>query len=368
MKRRDLLRRGVLSSVSMLAAPMINRNRFQLFARSPKEYSARTIELVGSSLVIDMLGLITLDWAKLAGWHEAPSTFTRADFQKLKASGIDVFHPAVDLAGKKPYEATIKWIRSWNALLVAHNNYFVAVSNADDLSRARREGKIGIVLGMQNSDHFLKISDVRFFHRLGQRLSQLTYNARNLIGNGCTERHDTGLTEYGASVVGEMNSVGMAIDVSHAGERTTLDAFAASTKPVLVTHSNCRALSGHPRCKSDVVIKSLGSHGSVMGITGIRTFVYDREPVTIQHVLDHYDHVARLVGVEHLGLGSDTDLEGRDQRFAKGRTRFDIGGLDHPKRVYDLTEGLVQRKYSNRSIEMILGLNFERVLSEIWPA
>ena len=117
-----------------------------------------------------------------------------------------------------------------------------------------------------------------------------------------------------------------------------------------------------------------------MGITGVRMFVRAEEPTTIEHVLDHFDHVAKLVGVEHLGLGSDMDLDGYDDLPAEEnkrlrasykdsygfREKIDIEGLDHPKRVFDLTEGLIRRKYNDRDIELILGGNFKRVLAQIW--
>jgi membrane dipeptidase len=173
----------------------------------------------------------------------------------------------------------------------------------------------------------------------------------------------------------------VAVDVSHCGDRTTLDAFVASKRPVLITHSNCRALvPNHPRLKTDEAIKKMAATGGVMGISGMRMFVRDREPTTIEHVLDHFDHVAKLVGVEHVGLGSDSDLYGYDKlppevitRMRAGykgsyglREKIDIEGLNQPKRVYDLTEGLLGRKYSDRHIELILGGNFKRALSQAW--
>jgi len=219
------------------------------------------------------------------------------------------------------------------------------------------------------------------FHNLGQRVSQLTYNARNLIGNGSTERRDDGISDFGVGIVQRMNRVGMAVDVSHCGDRTTLDAFEASKQPVLITHSNCRALApGHPRCKTDEAIQQMAKSGGVMGITGVRMFVKNDEPTTIEHLLDHFDHVRKLVGVQHLGVGSDIDLDGYDDMPApelqrlrasyKGsygfRDKIDIEGVDHPKRMFDLTEGLIRRKYSDADIEAVLGGNFKRVLSQIW--
>jgi membrane dipeptidase len=203
-----------------------------------------------------------------------------------------------------------------------------------------------------------------FCHQ-GQRVSQLTYNAANRIGCGCTARRDGGLTDYGAQVVGAMNAAGMAVDISHCGDRTSLDAIRTSKTPVLITHANSRSLNPHSRrCKPDQVIREMAARGGVMGITSIRAFVCGNGLATLEDVLDHFDHVARIAGIEHLGVGSDNDLDGRDH----GRVglRMDIAGLDHPRRMFDLTEGLVRRGYSDRHIRAILGGNFERVLDEIW--
>src|SRR6202008_416224 len=140
---------------------------------------------------------------------------------------------------------------------------------------------------LQNSEHFRRPDDVDFFRALGQRVSQLTYNARNLIGNGSTERRDEGISDFGIAIIERMNKVGMAVDVSHCGDRTTLDAFEISNRPVLITHSNCRSLvNGHPRCKTDETIKKMAASGGVMGITAVRMFVKADEPTTIEDVLN----------------------------------------------------------------------------------
>ena len=346
---------------------MISLGRYRLFAGVPHEYSARAIDLMASSIVVDMLGLLTLDWAKLRRWQISPESFMPEDFEKLASSGITVFHPAVELNASEPHEATRNHFRSWQRLIDRHSSYLRHIACSVDFIRAKKSGQIGILLGSQNSEHFRTLDDIRRFYGFGQRVSQLTYNLRNRLGDGYLERGDGGLTNYGADVVQCMNRNGMAIDVSHSGDRTTLDAFAASRKPVLITHSNCRALvGGHPRCKSDEVIRRLASTGSVMGITGVRVFVRNQEPTTIEHVLDHFDHVVKLAGVDHVGIGSDTDLDGRDILARSRRRQLDIRGLDHPRRIFDLTEALIRRRYSDQSIQLMLGGNFRRVLSEIW--
>ncbi len=157
-----------------------------------------------------------------------------------------------------------------------------------------------------------------------------------------------------------MNSVGMVVDISHCADRTTLDAIEASRKPVLITHSNCRALvPNSSRCKTDEAIRKAAAKGGVMGFTMIRFFVRSGGSATIENVLDHIDHLSRLTGVEHAGIGTDVDLVGR------GHTT-DLDGIRYAKKIFDLTEGLVRRKYGREHIELILGGNFRRALSEIW--
>lgn len=376
-----MLKLAAGAGLGVLAAPMINRGRFQLFGRSTAQYSARAIDLVNRSTILDMLCVLTLDFAKFDRWMKDPELFTEADLKPFKDSGIHVIHPAVGMGGFSSYDTVLKFFAAWNGFIASHDQHLMRVDSAADLARVKKSGKLGILLGLQNSDQFRNPNDVDFFHALGQRISQLTYNSRNFIGNGATERKDDGISDFGAAIIERMNKVGMAVDVSHCGDRTTLDAFEISKKPVLITHSNVRALvAGHPRLKTDEAIKKVGAAGSVIGITGVRMFVKSDEPTTIEHVLDHFDHVRKLIGPQHLGVGSDIDLYGYDsmppelnkqlRAGYKGsyafREKIDIEGLNHPKRMFDLTEGLIRRKYSDSEIEGILGGNFKRVLSDIW--
>ena len=376
-----MLKGAGMAAAAIVAAPMINRGRFRLFADSLTEYSRQSIDLIGRSTVIDMLSVLTLDFNKGTKWFKDPETFTSSDLQPFIDSGINIIHPAIGMGGPSAYDNALQFFASWNGFIANDDEHFMRIDSASDLKRVKKSGKLGVILGLQNSEQFRRPDDVDFFRGLGQRVSQLTYNARNLIGNGSTERRDEGISDFGVSIIERMNKVGMAVDVSHCGDRTTLDAFEISKKPVLITHSNCRALvPGHPRLKTDEAIKKVGEAGSVMGITGVRMFVKGDEPTTVEHVLDHFDHVRKLIGPEHLGVGSDIDLYGYDAMPAdlnkqlraayKGsyafREKIDVEGLNHPKRMFDLTEGLIRRKYSDADIEGILGGNFERVLAKIW--
>lgn len=380
MSRREMLKTSFGAWGALALAPAINLGRYRVFPWSETEYSARTIALMQRATVLDMLAVLSID-DRWRGWASRPDSFTEADFQRYRDSGIHVFHHAFGIGGLNPYEAAVNYFGSNNALIAGAGRYFMRIDNGADLRRVKDSGRLGVLLGIQNAEHFRRPDDVDFFYGLGQRVSQLTYNARNRIGNGATERRDEGISYFGESIIQRMNRVGMAIDVSHCGDRTTLDAFEMSGRPVLITHSNCRALvPGHPRCKPDEAIRAMARSGGVMGITGVRNFVRATEPTTVEHVIDHFDHVRKLVGVEHLGVGSDMDLDGYDvlpedvQRSLRAgyagsyafRDRIDIEGLDHPKRMFDLTEGLVRRKYTDPEIEAILGGNFIRVLSDIW--
>ena len=240
----------------------------------------------------------------------------------------------------------------------------------------------------QNSDHFNTLDDVDLFYGLGQRVSQLTYNFQNRLGSGFLENRDGGLSVYGHQVLERMQDVGMAVDLSHCADRTTLDGLDAATRPVIFTHASCRALlPGFMRCKTDEAIRKLANGGGVMGIPFIRFMIKEGPPVSVEDVVDHFAHVTGLVGVEHVGIGSDLDLEGYGSpRVPPGRSlgptnqaNFDryrayftddgfvhIDGLNHSLKMFDLTDALIARGFSDDEIGLMLGGNFVRVLSDLW--
>lgn len=362
ISRRSFLTGGAY----VLGAPFINRGRYRLFADDKTEYSALTLDLVRSSTVIDMLGLLSLDYRKILSWFDKPESFQNSDYQALLDSGITIFHPSVGFVEGDICADSLHDVTGRDRLIAAHPDKFLRVDNGADLARAKILGKIGIVIGLQNSAHFQTVEDVDRFYGLGQRVSQLTY-FDNRLGGGSTDPNG-GLTAYGAQIVERMNKVGMAVDISHCADRTTLDAIAASRKPVLVTHSNCRALvRGSARCKTDEAICKMAEKGGVMGITMVRYFVCSCSSVTIENVLDHIGHVAKIAGIEHVGVGSDVDLDGRDKGSEPAR-KSDLDGVCYARKIFDLTEGLVRRRYSRQHIELILGGNFQRALTTIWAA
>jgi membrane dipeptidase len=381
MTRRRLLKLGTAAT----AAPMIQRGKYLLFAGTPQaqEFSARTMKLVEESTVIDMLAPLSIVTEPVSEWLKNPSSFTEDDFLLYRSSGIDVFHDTTgDMVGDDAFTAMLHWAASWNGFLAHHSGWFLRITTPEHLRLVNGSGKIGFLLGLQDSDHFRTADDVDLFFGLGQRVSQLTYNSQNRIGTGCMDRRDGGLSDFGIDIVKRMNEVGMAVDLGHCGDQTTLDGIEATAKPPLITHTNARALNpGYPRNKTDEIFRKMAAKGGVAGMTAVRSFVRDSEPTTLEHLLDHFDHVAKLVGVEHVGIGSDTDIRGGYDAQSKDdwektggryrdkyrfRHKIDMDEMTEPKRTYLLTEGLIRRGYGDADIALILGGNFQRVLSEIW--
>ena len=339
-------------------------------------YSACAIDIVHESVVIDMLGPLNLTPDPKA-YANPLNAEDEADF---RASGITGFHHSAGIGGPNAREGALTFFASWGNYVARNTRLFCAVDKGADLIRAKKDGKCAVIMGLQNSDHFEKPSDVRFFHGIGQRVSQLTYNAQNRIGSGSTDRADGGLSDYGVEIMQEMNKVGMLIDVSHCGDRTTLDAIEMSPKPIAITHSNCRAIVNHPRLKTDEAIRALAKKGGVMGITGVRSFVSATDPTNIRNIVDHIEHVAKVAGIEHVGIGTDSDLNGYDDlppelnaqmRAAykdsyRLRDKIDVDGFDHPRKMYDLTDELLRRRWSRSDIQAVLGGNFLRLLTSTW--
>lgn len=387
LSRRDALQRLALTAC---AAPAILRGRYRLAPDIAPEYSARAIRLVQESVVVDLLNQFRFaDFAetppKSTLWLTKARSMTATDFETYRTSGYNVIclgHAPSDFA------SGIRFFADWNGFIAEYPDWLMRIDDASDFQAVKRAGKVGVMITFQNSDHFRTVDDIDTFFALGQRLSQLTYNYTNRIGSGFLETNDGGLTVFGNEVVTRMNSVGMAVDVSHCGDRTTLDSLDASKRPVVFSHASCRALvPGHLRCKTDEMITKMARSGGVMGIPFLRMMVRETEPVTVEHVIDHFDHVARLVGVEHVAVGSDMDVIGNPNpvngatlsvpptpNFDRYRMHFDakgdrlltIEGLSHPKRMFDVAEGLIRRRYSDADISAILGGNAARVLSTIW--
>lgn len=369
-------RKFLQHAAAVAAVPMLNLGSYSVHASSAKKYSARVMKLMERSIVIDMLGVVKMDFTS-AAWN---GRLSEQQIREFRASGLTVLHQAMGIGDPDAHASVMSYFASWYGFLARNSDQFVLVDKAADFERAKAAGKVAVIMGVQNSEHFRTMDDVKAFHELGQRCSQLTYNSQNYFGSGSTDRIDGGVSDYGIELIQKMNDVRMLVDVSHCGDRTTLDAMEISKQPIAITHSNCRALNNHPRLKTDEAIRKLAATGGVMGITCVRNFVRDQEPTTIEHMVDHIDHVVKLVGIEHVGIGTDSDLNGSDDmppeqlKMAKQsykssyafRDKLDTDGFDDPLRFYDLTDALIRRGYSDANIEAILGGNFRRLLAQVW--
>jgi membrane dipeptidase len=227
------------------------------------------------------------------------------------------------------------------------------------------------------------------FHKLGVRVMQLTYNYRNFLGDGCLESEDGGLSVMGRDAVRLMNQLGIAIDLSHVGERTSFDAIALSRKPVLATHADAKALVDLPRNKSDAMIRAIAETGGVIGASVYGPMLWDgntaRRP-TVDDFVRHLEHLVEVAGIAHVGFGTDlpaakdltkTAFEAANRRLWDGISRYgDAFGHDIPARypldanshakLPNITAALVARGWRTGDIEAYLGGNYARVFGEIW--
>lgn len=369
-------RQAICAAGAAIAAPYVARAGIQVGPATSRTYSKRAIELVRGSVVVDMLAPIKIAFGP--EFYALP--LSDKDASEFRASGINAIHHAIGIGGPTAREQALSFFAIWGNYVARNSHVFTGVDKFADILRAKRDGKVAVIMGLQNADHFNRAADVKTFYEIGQRCAQLTYNSQNRIGSGSTERVDGGVSDFGAEIIKAMNEVGMLVDVSHSGDRTTLDAIALSAKPIAITHSNCRALIDHPRVKTDEAIRALAAKGGVMGITGVRNFVSKTDPTTIVNYVDHIDHVVKLVGIDHVGIGTDSDLNGYDDttpemnKMLRGaykdsyafREKIDVDGFDHPLKMYDLVEELIRRNYSDANIKAVLGGNFQRLLTATW--
>jgi membrane dipeptidase len=381
VSRRDFLRGA---SSAAVAAPFILRGRYRIFADSNEEYPERVVRLIREELVIDMLNqfLYRKDKEKvLNDWLSKPGAFKQSDFEFFMNSGVN----AINFGdGATSLDDAEKLFAKWNSFLLDYPQWLARINSADDFEKVKSQGRYGIIFGLQSSAQFENLDAVNTCQGWGQRISQVSYNFRSLVADGAFEPHDGGVSEYGQKVIERMNQVGMAVDLGHASDRTKLDACEMSKTPVILSHGNCRALiPDAPRASTDEAIQRLAKKGGVMGITCIAFMVKGTEPVTVEDVVNHFDHVRDLVGIEHVGIGSDAGVESNDlgdpqtlkDMLAKADPRYHVhgthevvAGLEGQKRVYELTAAFVRRGYTDEHIRFVLGQNWRRVLGEIWHA
>ena len=275
------------------------------------------------------------------------------DFPKMRKGGLDAAFFAVDvtLAVKNHLTYVLDAIGFFDSELEMHGDDVVLAKSAGDIMRAKQDGKLAVVLAIENSDGVEgSVNVLRMLYRVGVRSIGLTHDVSSLAADGNAEaRSRGGLTRFGVRLVEAMNALGMLVDVSHISETGFWDVMDVSQRPVIASHSNCKGVCDHPRNLSNEQIRALAKNGGSMGITFVPRFV-DKSAPSFNRLLDHVDHAVQLVGADHVGIGSD----------------FDGGGtlLDDATSFPRISEGLLARGYPEGDVRKILGGNHLRVFSE----
>lgn len=285
------------------------------------------------------------------------------------------------------FAATVDEIAYFQRIIELYPAYFMQVRVPADMEKAKSDGKMGIIFSFESADMFEgKVDRIELFRNLGVRVMQLSYNRKSPFGAGVMEPTGGGITPLGREAVAKMNAQGVALDVSHANAQTTADAIAVSSKPVLMTHAGCASVHPHPRNKTDEQLRALAAKGGVMGIYDLPYLAASPKQPTTDDYMAHMEHALKVMGEDHVGVGSDASIETFDTS-AKGMEEFNksemerqkaglaapeedrptyVQGLNNPRRIEVIADQLLKRGYSERIAEKIMGENFARVLREIW--
>ena len=256
---------------------------------------------------------------------------------------------------------------------VADNDDLLLVESVEDIRRACRSGRLAVAMNAQGTNSVgSDLNLVEAYYKLGVRQMLLVYNHKSRVGDGCHERTDSGLSRYGLELVAEMNRVGMLVDVSHAGHRTSMEAIDASSVPVVFSHSNPRALWSHDRNITDDQARACADKGGWVGVTGVGIFMGEDDAST-QTVFRQIDHWVSLLGAEHVGLGTDFVYDPHDMhRYMAGVKSPAAGNYERmfnffqPEQLPELVECMLAANYSEDVVRGIFGENYLRVAGLVW--
>lgn len=294
---------------------------------------------------------------------------------------------AATVGGYESTGPTIKHLARW-IRLVDSDPRLRMVTRAADVGAAKGDGQLGIIFHLQGT---YPIGDdlnmVSLYKRLGVGIVQLAYNVRNLVGDGCEERTDSGLSNFGVSLIQRLNEERIIVDCTHTGYTTTMEAIELSTAPVVFSHSNAKAVRDSPRNITDDQIRAAAATGGLIGVVGFPPFVSASPRPTLDELIDHIDYIVKLVGIDHVGLGidyftgqagvveDDTARAIYDNAVAEGLWRAESyppppyhypAGIETPKSFPNLTARLLDRGYSGSNVRQILGENWLRVYTAVW--
>ncbi len=376
LKRRDFLKIMPLSVLLQGLPADVNldtvHNNSTAIPLQPKvrnpQNSNQIDQIYKNAIVIDAL-VITSDWNEKSYEAVEQSGYT----------GIQTSLPSENL------EAALKALTDWDQRIQDNTDKLIMAASAVDFERAKQEGKMAVMFGFQNATMIENsVDNFDILYQAGTRCIQLTYNSRNLLGDGCTERTNAGLSEFGVAAVERMNQLGIMVDLSHCGRQTTLDGIQFSNPGACFTHTMCETLyPQHPRAKTDEQIRAMADKGGVMGIIGLG-YMIGPDPggeTTIETYVDHIDHAVKRGGIDHVGLAADFAIQGissyatrenwYDPRLIQFKPSYEvrwppwIPELDTPDRYKIVARILDKRGYRFEDIEKILGLNWLRYFREV---
>jgi membrane dipeptidase len=372
MSRRDLLVRSVATAVA-LSLPL-------------RRAAAADWFRYREAIVIDGLG-------GPGGLNDDPAgRLLEQELKDVRESGVTCAHTTVGPVGTTApdtaFMGTVRGIAYWEREIDDHPEVLARVRSAADITRAKKNKRTGMVYGVQDGVSFESdLSRLDDLHALGLRVVQPTYNRRNLLGDGCLEPGNSGLSRTGIEAIERMNALGILVDLSHCGRQTAADAIRVSKKPVAFTHTGCQALADHPRNRTDAELKAVADKGGVSGIYFMPYLSEGRQP-TAADIVRHLEHMVQVAGEDHVSIGTDGNIspttvdEKYKEAFAKDtRERREAGigapweleegylfaaDLNTPRRLATLAMMLADRRHSAARIEKILGGNLLRVFNETW--
>ena len=308
------------------------------------------------------------------------SNWSRAVFEDMRAGGLTGANCTCCVW--ENFTDTMRNIAQWKQWLDEHDDLLVQAYSTADIRRAKAEGRTAIVLGFQNVSAFEdRLDYIALFRELGVGIVQMAYNTQNLIGTGCYESRDTGLSDFGREAVAEMNRVGMMCDLSHVGPKTSEDVIRASTKPVCYSHVAPAALKAHPRNKSDEQIRFIVERGGFVGVTMFPPFLARGTDSTVDDYVAAMDYIINVAGEDAVGYGTDFtqgydrpffDWITMDKGYARKLTEFgeiiSLEGIETIGRTPNLTAAMERAGWPERRIRKVMGENWLRVLKDVWGA
>lgn len=307
--------------------------------------------------------------------HGCPPFSPNANLDVLKryhASGVTFLSLNVGFGAMTSSEI-FSLIERFKAFIASHPQEYQFIQSAHDIYACKNTGKLGIAFDLEGADALEgELSLLDTYYQLGVRQLLIAYNQNNMAGGGCQGK-EYRLTTFGKAIIKHMNTIGMIIDCSHTGYKTTLDIMEISTHPVVFSHANPAGLCDHPRNISDEQIKACAQTGGVIGINGIGIFLGENNTST-SRIVEHIDYIAQLVGVQHVGIGLDYVFDHEEVKalVKKNPKMFPAeNGYEHveiatPEQFPEICTALQQRGYAEDDIRGILGNNFLRIAQQVW--